>query len=158
MNFFSAKLRPASRAIIEPARPADAEAIGLILSDWIDQTPWMPRIHKPEDEQGFARDLVARGWVMVARRCGRVAGFMARDGEEIVALYIAAHARGQGLGKALVARAQKAAPRLTLWTFQFNDPARAFYEARGFREVERTGGAGNDEKLPDIRYVWESPR
>ena len=158
MNFLTAKLRPASRAIIEPARPTDAEAIGTILSDWIDETPWMPRIHKRAEEQEFARDLVARGWVNVARRCGRVAGFLARDGEEIIALYVAAHARGQGIGTALLKRAQKATPRLSLWAFQFNTPARSFYEAHGFVEAERTGGARNDEKLPDIRYVWERPR
>jgi GNAT superfamily N-acetyltransferase len=158
MNILRQRFRPASRPILEPARPTDAEAIGLILSDWIDETPWMPRIHKRAEEQDFARDLVARGWVTVARRCGRVAGFLARDGDEIIALYIAGHARGQGIGTALLKRAQKATPRLSLWAFQFNEPARAFYEARGFREVERTGGARNDEKLPDIRYVWEKAR
>lgn len=158
MNILTRKLRPASRPILEPARPTDAEAIGLILSDWIDETPWLPRIHKREQEQAFAQDLVARGWVTVARRCGRVAGFIARDGNDIVALYVAGHARRQGVGQALLDRAKKKSPRLSLWTFQFNEGARSFYEANGFCEMERTGGAGNDEKLPDIRYEWEKGR
>jgi len=158
VNILRQRFRPASRPILEPARPTDAEAIGQILSDWIDETAWMPRIHKREAEQAFARDLVAKGWVSVARRCGRVAGFLARDGEEVVALYVAAHARGHGVGAALIDRAKKKSRCLSLWTFQFNEPARAFYERHGFIEVERTGGAGNDEKLPDIRYVWEKAR
>lgn len=158
MNFLPTRLRPAARPILGPARPTDAEAIGTILSDWIDETPWMPRIHKREEEQAFAGDLVARGWVTVARRCGRVVGFIARDGEEIVALYLAGHARGQGIGTALLDRAKRASPRLTLWAFQFNEAARGFYEAHGFRELARTGGARNDEKLPDIHYLWEAAR
>ncbi len=144
-----------SKALIAKAKPDDAAAIGTILSDWIDETDWMPRIHTREQEQAFAADLVARGWVSVARLQGRVVGFLARDGAEVVALYVARDARGQGVGTALLARARRRQDRLALWTFQFNHPARAFYEAQGFREHHRTGGAGNDEKLPDIRFVWE---
>lgn len=140
---------------LRPARSTDAGRVGAILSGFIDETDWMPRIHKREDEQAFAADLVARGWVTVARRRGEVVGFLARDGAEVAALYVARSARGQGVGRALLDRAKRQSPRLALWTFQFNDPARAFYEAQGFHEVNRTGGAGNDEKLPDIRYAWE---
>ena len=147
-----------ARPVLGPARDPDAPAIGAILSDWIDETDWMPRIHKREDEQAFAADLVARGWVTVARRRGEVVGFLARDGAEVVALYVAHSARGQGVGTALLARAKRRSPRLALWTFQFNRAAQAFYAAQGFREVARTGGAGNDEKLPDIRYQWERHR
>ena len=147
-----------ARPTLGPARPTDAPAIGAILSDWIDETDWMPRIHKREDELAFAADLIARGWVTVARRRGDVIGFLARDGAEIAALYVARSARGQGVGTALLARAKRRSPRLALWSFQFNHAARAFYEAQGFREVTRTGGAGNDEKLPDIRYHWERHR
>lgn len=147
-----------ARPQLGAARPADAAEIGAILSDWIDETAWMPRIHKRADEQAFATDLVARGWVTVARRQGRVVGFLARDGAEVVALYVARGARGQGVGRALLTRAKRRRHRLGLWTFQFNHAARAFYEAHGFHETVRTGGTGNDEKLPDIRYVWERAR
>lgn len=152
------RTRMRARIAIGPARPSDAPAIGAILSDWIDETDWMPRIHKREDEQTFAADMVARGWVSVARRRGAVVGFLARDGEEVLALYVARTARGQGVGSALLARAKRKSRRLTLWTFQFNHPARRFYADHGFVEIERTGGAGNDEKLPDIKYLWERVR
>ena len=60
MKFLRDKLRPAGRLQLGPAKAADAAAIGAILSDWIDDTDWLPRIHKREDEQAFARDLVAQ--------------------------------------------------------------------------------------------------
>jgi GNAT superfamily N-acetyltransferase len=152
------KLRPAGRLSLARARPEDAPSIGRILSDWIDETDWMVRIHKREDEQRFAAELVARGWVTVARRGGTVVGFLARDGADVVALYVDGPARGRGVGAALLARAKKKSRRLELWTFQFNHAARAFYERHGFAELARTGGAGNDEKLPDIKYLWEKTR
>lgn len=158
MSFLRHRLLRTVRPVVGRARPADAPAIGAILSDWIDETDWMPRIHKRAEEQAFAADLVARGWVNVARSRGEVVGFLARDGAEVVALYVARGARGQGVGSALVARAKRQSARLALWTFQFNPAAQDFYAAHGFREVARTGGAGNDEKLPDIRYVWERRR
>lgn len=157
MKMLLEKLRPAGRLSLGPARPADAAAIGAILSDWIDQTDWMPRIHKRDDEMRFAADLVAEGWVTVARRAGRVVGFLARDGADVLALYVAHPARGQGVGSALIARAQRQSAHLWLWTFQFNHAAQAFYARHGFVETLRTGGAGNDEKLPDIRYEWRRP-
>jgi hypothetical protein len=41
-----------------------------------------------------------------------------------------------------------------LWTFQVNGPARRFYERHGFIAVERTDGHGNEEREPDIGYIW----
>ncbi len=118
----------------------------------------MPRIHKRADEQAFAADLVAKGWVTVARRSGRLAGFVARDGEEVVALYVAAGARGQGVGSALLNRAKRKSPRLALWTFQFNHAGAGFLPAPRISRVS-TGPAGRGRaKLPDVRSLWERAR
>ncbi len=43
---------------------------------------------------------------------------------------------------------------LQLWTFQVNGPAQSFYERHGCRAVERTDGATNEEREPDVRYAW----
>ena len=139
---------------IVPARPADAAPCAAILSDWIERTAWMPRIHSRAQERAFLRDLIGRGWVRVARRDGDVVGFIARDGGEVHALYVAEGARGGGLGRRLLNDAKAARPALGLWTFQANVRAQAFYLREGFREVGRSDGAGNDEGLPDIRYEW----
>lgn len=42
---------------------------------------------------------------------------------------------------------------LQLYTFQENLRARAFYEARGFTNVE-FNEAGGEEQLPDVRMQW----
>ncbi|GHD97675.1 hypothetical protein GCM10010339_00960 [Streptomyces alanosinicus] len=47
---------------------------------------------------------------------------------------------------------------LSLWTFQVNKPAHRFYERHGFTAVESTDGSGNEEREPDVRYVWRPPR
>ena len=139
---------------LRPARPTDAGRAGAILSAFIDDTPWMPRIHTRAEDLSFAGDLIARGWVTVAERAGRVLGFAARHADVVHALYVDAAARRDGCGTALLRRMQDEAARLTLWTFAANLPAQAFYTAHGFVPVERTDGAGNDEGLPDIRYLW----
>jgi ribosomal protein S18 acetylase RimI-like enzyme len=46
---------------------------------------------------------------------------------------------------------------LQLWVFQKNVGARRFYERHGFRLVELTDGAGNEENEPDARYEWRPP-
>lgn len=136
--------------IISDARAEDASALGAILSDWIDATDWMPRLHQRQDDAEFVGRLIARGQVRVARKVGAV-GVIARDGAEIDALYVAP--RGQGMGRALIAEAQAQQPHLALWTFAANAPARAFYAAMGFAETGGTQG-DNAENLPDIRMEW----
>ena len=137
--------------MLRAAIPADAPAMGAILSDWIDATPWMPRLHTRAEDAAFCRGLVPRA--VVADAGGGASGFLSREGAGIDALYVAAADRGRGIGSALLGHAQGVAPRLVLRTFAANAPARAFYAARGFEEVGGTEGE-NDEGLPDIRMEW----
>lgn len=140
--------------ILRPATPLDAGAMGQILSDWIEATPWMPRLHTRAETIGFCGHMIDRGWVQVAES-DALDGFLARDGDYIHALYIREGARGLGRGSALLQVAMGAARRLALNTFQSNLQAQTFYEGHGFCAVKRSDGAGNDEGLPDIRYEWE---
>ncbi|MCI2394368.1 GNAT family N-acetyltransferase [Aliiroseovarius sediminis] len=142
--------------MIAPATPADVPAIANILTGWVAATPWMPRVHSRADEKGFARMLVDRGWTVVARERGRVQGFLARDGGEVHALYLSPAARGRGMGKALLDHAKTASADLALFAFQANEGACRFYQREGFTEAFRTDGAGNDENLPDIRFIWRA--
>ncbi|MCY7298820.1 MAG: GNAT family N-acetyltransferase, partial [Ilumatobacteraceae bacterium] len=62
---------------------------------------------------------------------------------------------GRGLGDKLMKLAKERSPEgLQLWTFQVNEPARRFYERHGFVVEQLTDGAGNEERAPDIRFVW----
>lgn len=141
---------------LRPATPLDAGRVGAIMSAWIDETPWMPRIHTRAEDIAHASMMVDRGWVTVSE-AENVTGFLARDKSDVHALYIAPEARGQGTGTQLLTHAKQSEPKLTLWTFQANTRAQAFYERHGFTPVERTDGARNDEGLPDIHYEWKRP-
>lgn len=136
------------------ATSLDAGAVGAILSEFVDTTPWMPRIHTRAEDLAHAARMIDLGWVTVAEQGNQVVGFMARDGIELNALYVAQTTQNDGVGSALLAYAQAAVEHLDLWTFQANAGAQRFYLRHGFTEALRTDGASNDEKLPDIQLVW----
>ena len=143
---------------LRKARSTDAGAVGANLSEFIDTTDWMPRIHTRAEDLAHAGALIARGWVTVAEQDGDVVGFAAQDGHDLDALYVRSDARGCGVGSEFIENLKKELEHIELWTFQENRDAQRFYERHGFVEVMRTDGARNDEKLPDIRYVWKRER
>ncbi|MDG2340376.1 MAG: GNAT family N-acetyltransferase [Paracoccaceae bacterium] len=141
--------------IIRSARSTDAGKIGTILSEFIDTTEWMPRIHTRAEDIGFCGSMIDRGWVSVADDDGMLKGFLAKDGDEVNCLYVSNLAQGNGVGKTLLDHAKTGSDRLELWTFQANQGARRFYGREGFAEVEKTDGQRNDENLPDVFLAWE---
>ena len=140
---------------ITRARLSDTRPLALILKAWIRETSWMPKLYTEQEDMRFVRRLIQDNDVSVLRGWGGVKAFLARDGEMIHALYCAPRARGYGYGAQLLAGAKARSNKLQLWCFQENSGARAFYAREGFVEVEETDGGGNDEKLPDVRLVWE---
>ena len=59
--------------VLTNAKPGDAKPIASILSDWIDETDWMPRLHSVDQDQAHALLLLDRTEVTVARARRRVA-------------------------------------------------------------------------------------
>ena len=143
---------------LAPAKPRDAHALGRIMAAWIDEAPYMPKIHTPEADEQYLMRLITDAEVLTLRSWRGPQGFMARDGAIIHALYLAPGARSLGWGKKMLDHAKTASPELSLWLFQANTRARAFYAREGFAEVEMTDGEGNDEKVPDVRLVWTRQR
>ncbi len=147
-------------ARLREGRPGDAAACAAINDAWIAATDWMPRVHPPDAIARFYRaQLFVVCRVLVAERDGLVAGFLAVDGEGLIAaLFVAEKARGGGIGGALVAAAQALRPEgLSLWTFVANAGARRFYARHGFVEAGATGG-DNDEGLADVLLTWRAVR
>ncbi len=140
--------------MIRPATIEDAPILAAILRDWVIETGWMPVLHTPEEDLGFLRHLITTCDVLVIGE-PEPTGFIAVDGQDVRCLYLAPQARGMGQGRALLDRAKTQSDRLSLWAFQANPRAIAFYRREGFAEMERTDGQRNDEKLPDLRMVWE---
>lgn len=139
--------------MIRPAQESDASAMADVLSDWIDATPWMPRLHSHDEDLGFCRFLVKTTEVFVADPQNGF-GFLARKGDAVDALYLSPDLRRQGWGTALIDAIKHDRRRLTLWTFQTNKPAIAFYEAQNFHITDLTDGSRNAEKLPDCLMTW----
>ena len=100
---------------LRPARPTDAGTIGDILHRFAAETPWMPELYSGAEAISFCGVMIDRGWVTVAEEGARVLGFLARDGPEICALYLAPEARGQGIGKRLLEAAKGGSGHLGQW-------------------------------------------
>lgn len=147
----------AAEITLRPAHPRDANRLGAMITEAVDARAWKPRLHSGAQDISHAGTLIDRGWVTVAELGRDTAGFLAREGHFIHALFVAAWAQGQGLGTALLHDAKDRAERLELWTFQQNEGAQRFYLRHGFGETGRTEG-DNEEGLPDIRYLWRRPQ
>jgi len=134
----------------------DMDAAARVLRTAFDQAlPWLAGLHTPEEDRWFLRQRAFptcevwgafEGTVMI--------GMIAFRKDWIDQLYVLPEAQGRGVGTELLQVAQRAFDRLQLWTFQRNDRARRFYQARGFALVRETDGARNEEKEPDALYLW----
>jgi GNAT superfamily N-acetyltransferase len=117
--------------------------------------PFVPQMHTPEEDAWwFSERLFATNEVWLAEAGGEPIGYIAFRPGFIEHLFVDPALQGAGLGPQLLAKAKAAFAELSLWTFQQNLRARAFYEKHGFDVVVETDGADNDEKLPDVLYRW----
>lgn len=139
---------------LEDADLSDVSVLARIIGDWVRETDWMPVLHSRDADEGFVRGLMRTHVVRVARRGADRLGFLARQGGKVQALHVAQAARGMGIGRALLDEVKAGEPEISLWTFQANTRAIAFYRREGFAEADRTDGQGNDEHLPDVRMIW----
>jgi ribosomal protein S18 acetylase RimI-like enzyme len=141
---------------LRPATSDDAPAMARILWDCFEVSlPFLPQLHTPEAHVAFMREqLLPQHSVWVAEEDSGVVGYIAFREGHIQHLFIHPGAQGRGIGPRLLAKALEDGRPKELWTFQQNARARRFYEARGFRAVEFTDGEGNEEKTPDVRYLW----
>ncbi|WP_244494953.1 GNAT family N-acetyltransferase [Bosea sp. Root483D1] len=120
-----------------------------------DRLPWLAGLHTPEEDRAYFGSVVFDECELWGTFDGpALVGFIAfRDGW-IDQLYVLPTYQGQGVGSALLDVAQMRCSEFNLWTFQRNAIARRFYERHDFVEAELTDGSRNEEREPDIRYVW----
>ncbi|MFJ8145217.1 GNAT family N-acetyltransferase [Streptomyces sp. NPDC096048] len=144
--------------VLRRAEATDARAAADVwLASFAAALPTVVRPRTDEEVLDYFRHvLVPLRETWVAEAAGRdVVGVMVLEEGELSQLYLAPDWRGRGIGDRFVALAKERGPRgLSLWTFQVNAPAHRFYERHGFRAVEWTDGARNEEREPDVRYVW----
>ncbi|MFF7283269.1 GNAT family N-acetyltransferase [Streptomyces griseorubiginosus] len=146
-----------SGVVIRRATAADASATAdVYLRSFAAALPTVVRPRSDDEVRAYIRDVVVPAretWVADAE--GRVVGLMVLAEGLLSQLYLDPDWRGRGIGDRFVALAKERSPQgLSLWTFQVNKPAHRFYERHGFVEAERTDGSANEEREPDVRYVW----
>ncbi|MFB8761173.1 GNAT family N-acetyltransferase [Nocardiopsis alba] len=143
--------------LLRRAEQSDALAVADVWRrSFATALPSVRRAHDDAEVRSwFSHVVVPRYETWVATSGDSVVGLLALDGEELDQLYLDPAWRGRGLGDRFIALAKRRRPDgLTLWTFQVNEPARRFYERHGFVAVEWTDGSRNEEREPDIRYLW----
>lgn len=146
------------RTELRPAVAADAAAIAQVHMESRAVTmPFLPpQKHSPDEVRWWVENIVlveCRTWVAV--RGGEVIGYAALDGDLLDQLYLDPAVRRQGIGTRLLDAVKQASPDgLSLFVFQRNTDARAFYERHGFTVVDTDDGSRNMENEPDMTLRW----
>ena len=143
------------------AAPSDAESVAdlyLRSRRAAATTGSIPPLRHDDDEvrKWVAQSVIASLECWLAESgAGTVVGMLVLDGDWIDQLYVDPDLTRAGVGAELVSVAKRERPAgLRLWTFTSNEGAQRFYLRHGFREVSRTDGSDNEERAPDIQYVW----
>ncbi len=116
-----------------------------------------PPVHDDDDVRGwFASHVVPSAELWVAEdETDAPVGILVLQGAWVDQLYVDPTMTGRGIGAELLTLAKRERPDgLQLWTFASNAGAQRFYERHGFVEARRTDGRDNEERAPDILYVW----
>ncbi|MGY1501665.1 GNAT family N-acetyltransferase [Streptomyces sp. QTS52] len=150
---------PSPKFTLRRATADDAGAAAdVLLRSRAAALPTVAWPRSDDEVRDYFRDVVVphhETWVADASSDG-IVGVMVLAGDKVSQLYLLADWRGHGIGGLCIALAKERSPGgLTLWTFQVNKPAHRFYERHGFVAVEYTDGSGNEEREPDVRYVWQ---
>jgi GNAT superfamily N-acetyltransferase len=147
-----------SGVLVRRGQPADGPAVADLYVDArrVAVPSMPPSAHTEESMRAWAADQVAgerESWV--AEEAGAVLAFMLLEGAWLHSLYVRPDRTGEGIGTLLLDLAKTLRPDgLQLWVFESNTGARRLYERHGFVAVERTDGAGNEERAPDVRMAW----
>ncbi len=148
--------RPALRRAVADDAGTAADVLLRSRSSALPTVTW-PR--SDDEVRDYFRDVVVphrETWLAEVSSADGIVGVMVLADDEVSQLYLLPEWRGRGIGDLFVALAKERSPGgLTLWTFQVNEPAHRFYERHGFVAVEYTDGSGNEEREPDVRYVWQ---
>ena len=146
---------PTEGLLLRPAVREDAPEVAEVYLAARRSAAMPPGIHTDDEVRAWLAGRMSQDPVWVAERNGSVAGFARFPDAWLDDLFVHPDHAGRGVGSALldVVKAQRP-DGFCLWVFEINEPARNFYRRRGLVELERTDGAANEERSPDIRMAW----
>lgn len=153
----SAETRPTLRRATLLDLPAAAALHRLAFFTTL---PQMPVLHTPEEDlEHYRHRLFPHSVIWLAEQDHQVVGLLVLRADWVEQLHVHPDYQRRGIGSRLLnlAKEQCDAPELRLWTFQANARAQRFYEKHGFQIERKTDGSDNEEKQPDVLYVWTRP-
>ena len=145
---------------VRPATPDGAPAVADVHLASRRAAPMPPGVHDDDATRAWlAGRLVDDGdevWVAEAHDgAAAVVGYLRMTATWVDDLYVTPAYAGQGIGSLLLDLAKSLRPGgFSLWVFEMNAPARAFYRHHGLVEREHTDGSDNEEQTPDLRMSW----
>jgi GNAT superfamily N-acetyltransferase len=141
--------------LLRPGTREDAPAVAEVHLASRRAAAMPPSVHEDHELLPFLADRMATDEVWVAEVDGEVVGYLRMTPTWLDDLYVAPGHAGQGIGSALLDLAKARRPDgFSLWVFEMNAPARAFYRRHGLVEREHTDGRDNEERAPDLRMSW----
>jgi GNAT superfamily N-acetyltransferase len=133
----------------------DIESIAALYERSFGTLTFLPVLHTREEHVRWFSTVMERDELWLYEDDGTVVGFMMLGDDVLDYLYLDPRVLRRGIGTALLGLAKERRPSgFTLWTFQQNEGARAFYERHGLEAIRFTDGEGNEEKTPDVQYAW----
>ncbi len=140
---------------IRPLSQSDVPALAQLFHRSRGTLTFLPPNHSVDSYASFlGNHVVGHMEVFGIEKQDRLAGFIALAPDWIEHLYLDPDFFGRGIGTELVVYAKTRQDKYLLWCFQENTRALGFYEKHGFSELERTDGANNMEKCPDVLLRW----
>ena len=141
--------------LLRPAVAPDVPAMAAVQLAARAAAPMPPGLHPLEEVRAYLAARLADSEAWVAEADGEVVGYARFTRTWLDDLYVAPGHQGAGVGGALLDLVKARHPAgFSLWVFEQNTPARAFYAARGLLEREHTDGSANEERAPDLRMEW----
>jgi len=135
-----------------------ADVAELFIASQADALPFVARLHTPDETRTFIiSNVFVQCDVWVAEEDRRIVGMMAINASHIDHLYLQPGLYRRGIGTMLLSQAKALHPEgLTLFAFEVNTRACAFYRHHGFIAAERGDGSGNEAGEPDILFEWHA--
>lgn len=145
----------ASDVTFRPAADDDVPALAAVHLTARRAAPMPPAAHTESEVRAWLGGRLAHDEVWVAEVDGEVAAYARLGRDWLDDLYVVPRMARQGIGSALLDLAkQQRSAGFSLWVFEENRPARAFYRRHGLLELEHTDGSANEERVPDVRMAW----
>ena len=133
----------------------DIGAVAALYERSFATLTFLPVLHSLEQHVSWFSSVLERAELWLYEEEGAIVAFMFLGDSVLEYLFLEPRVFRRGIGAAMLELAKQLRPSgFTLWTFQQNVNARAFYEQHGLETIQLTDGQGNEEKLPDVQYAW----